>query len=149
MASISGSAKSSSYEPYALEMPSLCAASSALLRSREAIAAMSLHSPFCIPGITFLMAMLAAPITPSLLRPLTESERLCAGTVAVEDLQLHTVSRGGPRYIQAAATVANDELEKPVAQRHRLKLLVLSTSEGPRLDQTAIRGSHVSDIPSF
>src|SRR5690349_1948500 len=45
-------------------MPSFFAVSFAFFKSREAIAAISLHSPFCIPGITFLVAIDAAPSTP-------------------------------------------------------------------------------------
>src|SRR6266403_3245017 len=45
-------------------MPSFFAASFAFFKSREAIAAISLHSPFCIPGITFFVAIDAAPRTP-------------------------------------------------------------------------------------
>ena len=40
-------------------MPSVRAASSALLRSREAIAVTSLHTPFCMPGMTFVTAIFA------------------------------------------------------------------------------------------
>src|ERR1700684_367772 len=40
-------------------MPRVRAASSALRRSREAIAVTSLHAPFCIPGMTFVTAILA------------------------------------------------------------------------------------------
>src|SRR5215469_17345447 len=40
-------------------MPSVRAASSALPRSREAIAVTSLHTPFCMPGMTFVTAMFA------------------------------------------------------------------------------------------
>src|SRR5882672_7815604 len=40
-------------------MPSARAASSALPRSREAIAVTSLHAPFCIPGMTFFTPILA------------------------------------------------------------------------------------------
>src|SRR5258708_5704307 len=45
-------------------MPSARAASSALWRSREAIAVAALPSPFCIAGMTFLTAIVAAPRTP-------------------------------------------------------------------------------------
>src|SRR5437763_4719338 len=45
-------------------MPSARAASSAFSRLREAMAATSLHSPFCIAGITFRTAILATPRTP-------------------------------------------------------------------------------------
>src|SRR5215467_1392025 len=45
-------------------MPSARAACSAFSRSRDAIAVTSLHSPFCMAGITFLMAILATPSTP-------------------------------------------------------------------------------------
>src|SRR5216684_3010292 len=45
-------------------MPSLCAASSAFFKSREAIAVISLHAPFCIPGITLRTAIDAAPRIP-------------------------------------------------------------------------------------
>src|SRR5208337_2318594 len=47
-------------------MPSLSAASRALARSREAIAAISDASPRCIAGITFSTAILATPSTPHL-----------------------------------------------------------------------------------
>src|ERR1700720_3152460 len=40
-------------------MPSVRAASSALPRSREAIAVTSLHTPFCMPGMTFVTAIFA------------------------------------------------------------------------------------------
>src|SRR5215813_8795223 len=40
-------------------MPSVRAASSALRRSREAIAVTSLHTPFCMPGMTFVTAIFA------------------------------------------------------------------------------------------
>ena len=40
-------------------MPSVRAASSALCRSREAIAVTSLHTPFCMPGMTFVRAIFA------------------------------------------------------------------------------------------
>src|SRR5229473_5124529 len=45
-------------------MPSVRATSSALRRSREAIAVTSLHSPFCIPGMTFLTPIAAVLRTP-------------------------------------------------------------------------------------
>src|SRR5947207_14750862 len=45
-------------------MSSFFAASFAFFRSRDAIAAISLHSPFCIPGITFFVAIDATPSTP-------------------------------------------------------------------------------------
>src|SRR6185312_9450194 len=64
MASISRSASSSSYEPYAFAMPSAPAASFALPISREAIAATSANSHVCIPGITRAVAIFAAPRTP-------------------------------------------------------------------------------------
>jgi len=47
-----------------LAIPRERAASSALPRSREAIAVTSHNSPFCIPGITFFKPILAAPRTP-------------------------------------------------------------------------------------
>src|SRR5271157_5221180 len=47
-------------------MPSFSAASRALARSREAIAAISETSPRCIAGITFSTAILATPRTPHL-----------------------------------------------------------------------------------
>src|SRR5690349_7634334 len=47
-------------------MASWCAASSALRESREAMAAISLQSPFCIAGITFFTAIAATPSTPHL-----------------------------------------------------------------------------------
>src|ERR1700728_1813441 len=40
-------------------MPSVRAASSALPGSREAIAVTSLHTPFCMPGMTFVTAIFA------------------------------------------------------------------------------------------
>src|SRR6266567_2364409 len=64
MASISGSASSASYEPYACGMPSFLAASFALCASRDAIALTSLHAPFCIAGITSRTAIAAVPRTP-------------------------------------------------------------------------------------
>src|SRR5215831_132525 len=45
-------------------MPNFCAAACALLRSREAMAATSLHSLRCIAGITFRVAIDAVPSTP-------------------------------------------------------------------------------------
>src|SRR6266849_800304 len=45
-------------------MSSLAAASFALRGSREAMPAISLHSPFCIAGITFFTAIAATPSTP-------------------------------------------------------------------------------------
>ena len=45
-------------------MPSAAAAAWALPMSREAIAATSHHSLFCIPGTTFSRAIFAAPRTP-------------------------------------------------------------------------------------
>src|SRR5215469_14763177 len=47
-------------------MPNCAAAFSALLSSREEMAAISLHWPFCIAGITFLTAIPATPSTPHL-----------------------------------------------------------------------------------
>src|SRR6267142_5899057 len=69
IASISPSAKSSSYDPYVFSIPSFAAASSAFFKFLDAIAAISLHSPFCIPGITFLVAIDAAPSTPHFTLP--------------------------------------------------------------------------------
>ena len=45
-------------------MPSCSPAVFALAKSRDAIAVISLHWPFCIPGITFRVAMDATPSTP-------------------------------------------------------------------------------------
>ena len=45
-------------------MPSALAASTAFAWSREEIAAISLHSPFCIPGKTFLTPIAAVLRTP-------------------------------------------------------------------------------------
>src|SRR5882762_4165472 len=50
-------------------MPRDFAAFSALRASREAIAAISLQSPFCMPGMTFLTAMDATPSTPHFTLP--------------------------------------------------------------------------------
>src|SRR6266404_1136771 len=61
---MSRSAISSSYEPKAFGIPSCSAAFCALVRSRDAIAVISLQPPFCIPGITFRVAMDATPNTP-------------------------------------------------------------------------------------
>src|SRR5215831_16803372 len=47
-------------------MPSCAAAFSALGSSRDAMAAISLHSPSCIAGITFFTAIPATPSTPHL-----------------------------------------------------------------------------------
>src|SRR5258708_4994686 len=47
-------------------MPSSFAATAARCGSREAIPAISLHAPFCIPGMTFRVAMDATPSTPHL-----------------------------------------------------------------------------------
>src|SRR5438105_15847324 len=47
-------------------MPNWAAAFSALLGSREEMAAISLHSPICMAGITFFTAMAATPNTPHL-----------------------------------------------------------------------------------
>src|SRR5260221_7425394 len=63
------SANISSYDPYAFGIASFFAASLALFKSLDAIAAISLHSPFCIPGITFLVAIDAAPSTPHFTLP--------------------------------------------------------------------------------
>src|SRR5260370_25833594 len=43
------------------------AAACALVKSREAMAAMSLKAPFCIPGMTLRVAMDATPRTPHLI----------------------------------------------------------------------------------
>src|SRR5262245_13030138 len=45
-------------------MPSAVAAASALARSRDAIATISVSDPRCIAGITFFTAMPATPSTP-------------------------------------------------------------------------------------
>src|SRR5713226_2928313 len=50
-------------------MPRDFAAFSALRASREAIAAISLQSPFCMPGMTFFTAMDATPSTPHFTLP--------------------------------------------------------------------------------
>src|SRR4030088_320400 len=48
-------------------MPSCCAVRRAFVRSLEAMAVTSDHSPSCIPGMTFLTAILATPKTPHLI----------------------------------------------------------------------------------
>src|SRR5712664_3867737 len=50
-------------------MSSDFAAFSALFKSLEAIAVISLQAPFCIPGMTFLTAMPATPSTPHFTLP--------------------------------------------------------------------------------
>src|ERR1700744_2253700 len=64
MASISGSASNSSYDPYARAIPNSRAAVSAFRASRDAIAAISHSSDCCIAGTTLVLAILAAPRTP-------------------------------------------------------------------------------------
>src|SRR5271169_3450559 len=64
MASISGSASKSSYDQYALGMRSLRATLSAFLPSRDAMAAISHHSPSCIPGRTLRTPIDAVLSTP-------------------------------------------------------------------------------------
>src|SRR5450759_5268709 len=59
MASISGSASSSSYEPYARGMPNCVAAARAFSRVREAMAVISQYVPCCMAGITLVVAILA------------------------------------------------------------------------------------------
>src|SRR5882762_338032 len=59
MASISSTAISSSYEPYALAIPRRWPACVALLRSLEAMAEISDQWPRCIAGMTFSMPMAA------------------------------------------------------------------------------------------
>src|SRR5215213_10078116 len=61
---MSGSASSSSYDPYALGMPSCAAVACALARSREAIAVISQSVPRCIAGSTFATPILAVLRTP-------------------------------------------------------------------------------------
>ena len=61
---MSGSARSSSYDPYGFEIPSFAAAEVARSKSLDAIATTCEHSPRCIAGITFLIAISAAPRTP-------------------------------------------------------------------------------------
>src|SRR5579859_8031842 len=112
MASISGSASSSSYEPYALGMPRPLAASSALRRSREAIAITSTQSLLCIPGIAFLVAIpavLRIPqrtllSIPGILEPrvtentghrAAEKEKISAERPMREVLQIVHFDRGG------------------------------------------------------
>src|SRR5688572_14871597 len=61
---MSGSASSSSYDPKALGMPSARAAFSAFSRTRDAIAVTCDHCPRCMAGMTFAVAIFAAPSTP-------------------------------------------------------------------------------------
>src|SRR5581483_811286 len=51
-------------DPCAFAIPSSRAASFAFCKLLEAIAVTSLHSPFCMPGITFRVAIDATPSTP-------------------------------------------------------------------------------------
>src|ERR1017187_797209 len=64
MASTSGSARSSSYEPYALGIARAVAASCAFERLRDAMATILVYSPCCIAGRTFLRPILAVLRTP-------------------------------------------------------------------------------------
>src|SRR5438067_12958545 len=72
MASMFGSARSSSYDPYAVAMPSVRAAASARAWSREAIAVTRQYVPSCIAGITCLRPIAAVLSTPQ--RTIAESE---------------------------------------------------------------------------
>src|SRR6476659_1118405 len=56
---MSGSASSSSYDPYALGMPSCLAVACALARSRDAIAVTAQSAPRCMAGSTFATPILA------------------------------------------------------------------------------------------
>src|ERR1017187_3878273 len=64
MASISGSASNSSYEPYALGIPSSAAAFCACSRLRDAMASIDERWPCCMPGITFFKPIAAVLRTP-------------------------------------------------------------------------------------
>src|ERR1017187_8325341 len=61
---MSGPARSSSYDPEAVGIPSAAAASRAFARSRDAIASTDIKFPRCIPGITFFIPMAAVLRTP-------------------------------------------------------------------------------------
>src|SRR5688572_19538049 len=61
---MSGSASSSSYDPYALPIPSAPAAAWARARSRDAIATTGVSRPACIAGIIFFTAKCETPSTP-------------------------------------------------------------------------------------
>src|ERR1700682_4529867 len=78
-------------------MTSLFSASRARLRSREAIAAISLHSPFCIPGITLRIAMDAAPSTPHLTLPCFLLPSVAIFTRSTLPLSSTTHSMSSPR----------------------------------------------------
>src|SRR5215475_12445664 len=73
-------------------MPSVRAASSALPRSREAIAVTSLHTPFCMPGMTFVTAIFAVLRIPQRTLDINRHhsrkflvEKLCAFLVELSD----------------------------------------------------------------
>src|SRR5438876_11152686 len=74
-------------------MPSCSAAFFALVSSREATAVISLHSPFCIPGITFRVAMDATPNTPHFTRFLFIAARSPGTTLLLPGTNLQ-----GPLY---------------------------------------------------
>src|SRR6185437_6995949 len=84
MASTSGSASNSSYEPYALGIFKAEAARRALSRSRDAIAVTTVCSPRCMARMTFFIPIFAVLSIPQRsFFDIPESYRRAAGTVSL------------------------------------------------------------------
>src|SRR6187551_1679846 len=80
---MSGSASSSSYDPYALPMPSTPAAASARARSRDAMATTGVSRPACMAGIIFFTAKCETPSTPKRNMPAIVSDHGAVSNDAV------------------------------------------------------------------
>src|SRR5271156_924735 len=147
-------------------MPRALAASSALRRSREAIAVTSIQSLFCIAGIAFLIAIPAVlripqrtflPI-PGILEAraaedagngAAEDEKICSERPIREVLHVVHFDRGGigvaaAVYLpQACDTRAHGRTE---GKKLRIEQLAVVVRERTRAHQTKVAAHHVPDL---
>src|SRR5882757_4874524 len=147
-------------------MPRALAASSALRRSREAIAVTSTQSLFCIPGMAFLVAIPAVlkipqrtflPI-PGILesrptenagRGAVEDEKICSKRPMREVLQIVHFDGSG---IGIAASIdlpqAGDARAhgRTKSKKLRIEQLAMVVGEGTRSHQSHVSAHHIPDL---
>ena len=86
---------------------------------------------------------------PGLLRLGIQIERLGFSSVAIIDLELHTIRGGRSRNIQASSASHSNELVQIAAKCDRHPLLIGTAPIGPKLDQTAVARTVVDHVPSL